>query len=79
MECTSSAIQALLLFQKLHPGHREDEIKSCICKAIAYIEDEQKQDGSWFASLYPDFTFVTFFFTKKKKRKVSFFIPTYNL
>ena len=66
MECTSSAIQALLLFQKLHPGHREDEIKSCICKAIAYIEDEQEHDGSWSAFLYPNLNFVSFYSLKSE-------------
>ena len=49
VECTSSAIQTLLLFKKLHPGHRESEIERCISKALAYIEDEQEQDGSWLA------------------------------
>ncbi|CDP17720.1 unnamed protein product [Coffea canephora] len=61
VECTSSAIQALLLFQKLHPGHREDEIKSCICKAIAYIEDEQEHDGSWYGRWGICYTYATWF------------------
>ncbi|XP_071918864.1 lupeol synthase-like [Coffea arabica] len=61
VECTSSAIQSLILFQKLHPGHREAEIKTCICKAIAYIEDEQKQDGSWFGRWGICYTYATWF------------------
>ncbi|GAB2276211.1 Lupeol synthase [Dionaea muscipula] len=48
VECTSSAIQALALFKKLHPGHRTNEIERCITRAIQYVEDMQNPDGSWY-------------------------------
>ncbi|KVI11869.1 Prenyltransferase/squalene oxidase [Cynara cardunculus var. scolymus] len=46
VECTSSAIQGLTLFKKLHPGHRTKEIEHCISRAVKYIEDTQNLDGS---------------------------------
>ncbi|XP_027173656.1 lupeol synthase-like isoform X2 [Coffea eugenioides] len=61
VECTSSAIQTLLLFKKLHPGHRESEIERCISKALAYIEDEQEQDGSWYGRWAICYTYATWF------------------
>ncbi|PPD89440.1 hypothetical protein GOBAR_DD13628 [Gossypium barbadense] len=45
VECTSSAIQALSLFRKLHPKHRRVDIDRCIAKGIQYIEDTQNPDG----------------------------------
>ncbi|CAA3029551.1 lupeol synthase-like [Olea europaea subsp. europaea] len=61
VECTSSAVQALKLFKKLHPGHRRKEIESCISKAIQYIEATQNPDGSWDGSWGICFTYGTWF------------------
>ncbi|WMV38536.1 hypothetical protein MTR67_031921 [Solanum verrucosum] len=47
VECTSSSIQALSLFKKLHPGHRRKEIDVAITKGLQYIENTQNPDGSW--------------------------------
>ncbi|KAF7148720.1 hypothetical protein RHSIM_Rhsim03G0270300 [Rhododendron simsii] len=47
VECTASAIQGLVLFRQLHPGHLTKEIDSCITRAIKYIEETQNPDGSW--------------------------------
>lgn len=44
---TSSIIQALLLFKRLHPGHREKEIETAVSKAIHFLEGKQWPDGSW--------------------------------
>ena len=52
VECTSSAIQALTLFKKLHPEHRRHEIENCIFKAAKFIEDTQAPDGSWFVLIH---------------------------
>lgn len=46
IECTSSAIQALVLFKKLYPGHRKKEIECFITNAAIYIENIQMPDGS---------------------------------
>ena len=37
-ECTGSAIQALVLFKKLYPRHRETEIKNSIANAVHGME-----------------------------------------
>ncbi|RVW89950.1 Beta-Amyrin Synthase 2 [Vitis vinifera] len=46
VECTSSAIQTLLLFKKLYPNHRRKEVDNFIEKATCYVENVQRPDGS---------------------------------
>ncbi|XWS20503.1 hypothetical protein CRYUN_Cryun31cG0106700 [Craigia yunnanensis] len=48
VECTSSTMQALALFKESHPEHRRNEIEKCITKAVQFLEDTQKADGSWY-------------------------------
>lgn len=50
MECTASAIHALVLFKKLYPGHRKKEIESFIANAVRYLENVQTSEGGWYAS-----------------------------
>ena len=50
VECTSSAIQALVLFKKLYPGHRRKEIENFIQSAAEYLEDVQMPNGSWYVT-----------------------------
>ncbi|KAE8648493.1 lupeol synthase isoform X2 [Cucumis sativus] len=50
VECTSSAIQALVLFKKLFPSHRKKEIENFIEKAENFIKQLQKEDGSWYGN-----------------------------
>ncbi|KAI4353658.1 hypothetical protein L6164_002590 [Bauhinia variegata] len=47
VETTSSTVQALILFRRLYPEHRKKEIDNFILKAVQYIEDTQRADGSW--------------------------------
>ncbi|KAF8400110.1 hypothetical protein HHK36_013406 [Tetracentron sinense] len=61
VECTASAIQALLLFKKLYPGHRKKEIKKFIANAVRYLEDVQMPDGSWYGNWGVCFTYGTWF------------------
>ncbi|KAG8656205.1 lupeol synthase isoform X2 [Manihot esculenta] len=61
VECTSSSIQALVLFKKLYPGHRKQEIESSIASAAGFIEDIQKPDGSWYGNWGICFTYGTWF------------------
>ncbi|XP_057980688.1 lupeol synthase-like [Malania oleifera] len=61
VECTSSAIQSLALFVKLHPGHRRKEIGNCISRGIRYLEETQKSDGSWYGCWGICFTYATWF------------------
>ncbi|XP_052885758.1 lupeol synthase-like [Gossypium arboreum] len=61
VECTSSSIQALVLFKKLYPGHREQEIEICIRKAEKFMEDIQYPDGSWYGCWGICFFYGTWF------------------
>nr|QBZ67649.1 lupeol synthase [Euphorbia tirucalli] len=61
VECTSSSIQALTLFKKLYPGHRTKEIENFIAKAVKFIEEIQKPDGSWYGNWAICFTYGTWF------------------
>ncbi|KAJ4761167.1 Terpene cyclase/mutase family member [Rhynchospora pubera] len=61
VECTSSAIQALLLFHEKYPMHRGDEIQNCVKKAINYVQKTQNYDGSWYGSWGVCFTYGTWF------------------
>jgi len=47
VECTASAIQALVLFKKLYPGHRKKEIDNFITNAVRYLESIQTPEGGW--------------------------------
>lgn len=47
-ECTSSVLQALMLFKELNYGYRTKEIEKCTRDAATFIESRQGEDGSWF-------------------------------
>nr|AFS49705.1 cycloartenol synthase [Paris polyphylla var. yunnanensis] len=61
VECTSASIQALTSFKKLYPGHRREEIESCIKRAAHFIESIQRPDGSWYGSWAVCFTYGIWF------------------
>ncbi|KAJ8445208.1 hypothetical protein Cgig2_024414 [Carnegiea gigantea] len=61
VECTSSAIHALVLFKKFYPTHRRKEIETLIYKAVQYIENSQNPDGSWYGCWGICFTYGTWF------------------
>nr|AZS32327.1 oxidosqualene cyclase [Lagerstroemia speciosa] len=61
VECTSSAIQGLALFKKLHPKHRRKEIESSIARAVRFIEETQNPDGSWYGCWGICYTYGTWF------------------
>ncbi|XP_062110952.1 beta-amyrin synthase [Humulus lupulus] len=61
VECTSSAIQALVLFKKLHPGHRKKEIENFIIGASHFLEEIQMDDGSWYGNWGVCCTYGTWF------------------
>ncbi|KAH9602731.1 hypothetical protein KSS87_019997 [Heliosperma pusillum] len=48
VECTGSAIEALVLFQEIYPMHRKEEIEKFIAKASNFIEEIQFPNGSWY-------------------------------
>ncbi|KAJ8753108.1 hypothetical protein K2173_017650 [Erythroxylum novogranatense] len=61
VECTSSVIQALTLFRKLHPKHRREEVDRAIAKGAEYIEETQNPDGSWYGCWGICYTYGTWF------------------
>ncbi|KAA8519488.1 hypothetical protein F0562_013744 [Nyssa sinensis] len=61
VECTASIIQALLLFKRLHPGHREKEIDISVAKALHFLAERQWPDGSWYGYWGICFIYGTFF------------------
>ncbi|XP_078166360.1 cycloartenol synthase-like isoform X2 [Carex rostrata] len=61
VECTSSAIQALVLFKEKYALHRRDEIENCIKRATAFVQKTQNDDGSWFGSWGVCYTYGTWF------------------
>ncbi|KAJ0716648.1 putative beta-amyrin synthase [Helianthus annuus] len=61
VECTSSSIQALVLFKKLYPEHRRKEIENFLTGASGYLEKIQMQDGSWYGNWGVCFTYGTWF------------------
>ena len=64
VECTSSSIQALVLFRKLFPNHRKKEIKTFLSKGVKYLEETQKEDGSWHGYWGICYTYATYFAIK---------------
>ena len=64
VECTSSSIQALNQFRKLHPSYRRKEIDDFITNATNYIEDAQMPDGSWYGNWGICFIYGTWFAIK---------------
>ncbi|GMH10871.1 hypothetical protein Nepgr_012712 [Nepenthes gracilis] len=61
IECTSSSIEALVLFKKLHPEHRKKEIDDFLTSAVRYVENTQLPDGSWYGNWGICFTYGTWF------------------
>ncbi|GLT35732.1 hypothetical protein SLA2020_101590 [Shorea laevis] len=61
VECTSSAIQALILFKKFYPEHRKEEIEKFIANAVHYLENVQMPDGSWYGCWAVCFTYGSWF------------------
>ncbi|KAF5175325.1 Lupeol synthase [Thalictrum thalictroides] len=64
VECTSSAIQALVMFQNFYPEYRRREIETSIERAVLFIEKKQRPDGSWYGTWAVCFTYGTWFGVK---------------
>ncbi len=52
VECTSSVLQALIMFREIYPGYRKEEIGKCIKNASVFIENSQRKDGSWYLKYF---------------------------
>ncbi|PLB50866.1 terpene synthase [Aspergillus steynii IBT 23096] len=61
VECTSSCITALALFQSRYPTYRAIEINRAIHKGNKFILSRQQCDGGWLSAWGIAFTYGTFF------------------
>ncbi|WZZ54102.1 hypothetical protein YC2023_054209 [Brassica napus] len=61
LECTGSAIVALMQFMKQFSDHRREEIEGFVTKGVKYIEDLQMPNGSWYGNWGVCFIYGTFF------------------
>jgi beta-amyrin synthase len=76
VECTASAIQALVLFMKLYPGHRKKEIENFIKNAAQFLQDIQMLDGSWYVPPLVYEKFVCFY--KRCSREMYYMIKHFH-
>lgn len=60
-ECTTSVVTALAIFRNKYPDYRSGDIESTIEKAVKYIHDAQREDGSWYGSWGICFTYAMMF------------------
>ncbi|GKE37489.1 beta-amyrin synthase, partial [Tanacetum coccineum] len=61
VECTGTCMQALILFKKIHPNHRREEIENFLTDAVQYLEEMQMPDGSWYGEWGMCFTYGTYY------------------
>ncbi|XP_052625153.1 shionone synthase [Lactuca sativa] len=59
VECTSSAMQTLVIFRNLYPEHRREEIDGFLTDASGYLEKMQTPDGSWYGEWGVCFIYAT--------------------
>ena len=60
-ECTTAVVTALTLFMKQYPNYRTNDIQRAIDRAVAYVRDAQRGDGSWYGSWGICFTYAGMF------------------
>nr|AFG34073.1 lanosterol synthase [Bipolaris eleusines] len=60
-ECTTAVVTALHMFQQHYPDYRSAEISAFRDRAVTYIRDTQRPDGSWYGSWGICFTYAGMF------------------
>ncbi|CAM0914184.1 unnamed protein product [Alopecurus aequalis] len=64
VESTASVLDALILFKEIYPQYRSQEIGKCTRNAAIFIQNKQRDDGSWYGNWGICFTYGTFFAVK---------------
>lgn len=60
-ECSSAALQALILFHETFPEFQTSQIRQSIQKGLHFVLNQQRNDGSWYGSWAVCFTYGTWF------------------
>ncbi|KAK6224468.1 Oxidosqualene:lanosterol cyclase [Colletotrichum tabaci] len=60
-ECTTAVVTALSLFKRHFPQYRTRKIDGTIRKAVGFVGNSQREDGSWYGAWAVCFTYATFF------------------
>ncbi|TPX32405.1 hypothetical protein SmJEL517_g04428 [Synchytrium microbalum] len=60
-ECTTACVLSLTTFRKHYPNYRSKDIEKVVKRAIKYIKNAQRPDGSWYGSWGVCFTYATWF------------------
>jgi len=61
IECSASAMEALILFSHKFPSHRHTEIAEAIHRGAQFIKAMQRTDGSWYGCWGNCFTYGCWF------------------
>jgi len=61
VECSSACIQGLLEYKEQYPEYKKTEIEKAVVRAIDFILNKQREDGSWYGGWGVCFTYGTMF------------------
>lgn len=60
-ECTTACVTALQIFKQYYPDYRTKDIQHFLDRAVRYIKNAQRADGSWYGAWGICFTYAGMF------------------
>lgn len=60
-ECTTAVVTSLAVFRDRHPNYRAKEIETTIQRAMGFIKNAQRPDGSWYGAWGICFNYANMF------------------